>query len=167
MGEVLVAVAILVLISAGLMPAAMSAYRNAVDAANAQVLLSTTVRALRNELSTAWDVQRDTDDEKTIHYRSSTTGSRTKLYVKDSAIMIQDYSDFADVDKKPVARRLVTDAMTKSTGNIDMVITYTGAAPVDDGTIEISGLQVTRKGSSSALAELPKLIIRPLGGGNG
>ena len=53
LAETLITVLILLMVSAvvaGGIPAAANAYRKAVDAANAHVLLSTTVNALRSEL---------------------------------------------------------------------------------------------------------------------
>jgi prepilin-type N-terminal cleavage/methylation domain-containing protein len=91
--EVLVAVTILVMISAAALPAALNAYRNAVDAANAHMLLSTTVEALRDELSTAWNVSVDSD-AKTITYQSSDTGGQSLLSLASAPFTIQEYNDF-------------------------------------------------------------------------
>ena len=60
LAETLICVLILLMVSAivgAAMPSAANAYKNVVDAANAQVLLSTTLTALRDEFSTAKQVQ--------------------------------------------------------------------------------------------------------------
>jgi hypothetical protein len=114
---------------AGGIPAAVTAYGKAVDAANAQVLLSTTVNALRAELCTAKDIHTDeTNPEKALIYISPFTGSKTKLYLGTSEtdddnteemIFVQDFLKFDESgaqsgdNNKP--RRLVTkSAATKN-----------------------------------------------------
>ncbi len=54
LAETLIAILILLMVSAivaGAMPAAASAYQKTVDAANAQILLSTAMTVLRDELA--------------------------------------------------------------------------------------------------------------------
>lgn len=172
LGEVLVAVVILVLITAGIMPAAVRAYKNAVDAANAQALLSTTVDALRGELSTAWNVK--SVDATSITYQSADTGSRTKMYVEgEKKIMLQEYDDFVNTwldtteIKKPEERELVSAAMRVTTENPDnsMTVVYSAIIP---GTDYITITDLTVKRGSNVIAKLTApLIIQPLGGENG
>lgn len=60
LAETLICVLILLMVSAivgAAIPTAANVYKNTVDAANAQVLLSTTMTALRDEFSTAKQVQ--------------------------------------------------------------------------------------------------------------
>lgn len=100
LAETLITVLILLMVSAvvaGGVPAAANAYGKAVDAANAQVLLSTTVNALRSELSTAWGVSADTDKNELIYY-CARTGARTKIFngTSEKTIMVQDYLKFDD-----------------------------------------------------------------------
>ena len=96
LAETLMAVLILLLVAsvvtAGI-PAATRAYMNAVDAANAYSLLSTTVNALRNEFSTAWGVK--VADAENVVYYSSKTGAKTKLSLTDVPTVIEyvDYND--------------------------------------------------------------------------
>lgn len=170
LAETLVAVVILVLISATALPAAMNAYRNAVDAANAQVLLSTTVNALRSELSTAWNVSAE---GTTITYQSADTGDKSVISLGEDRIMLQEYSrdetpGWWGGAEKPTAspRPLVSDAMRQETRNSGshMLVTY-GPDDVsisDDGMyITITGLRVERDGK--VLAKMPQetgLLIR-------
>lgn len=94
LAETLITVLILLMVSsvvAGGVPAAANAYRKAVDAANAHVLMSTAVNALRSELSTAWGVSANNSE---LIYYSARTGTRTKLYNgtgDQKTIMVQDY----------------------------------------------------------------------------
>ena len=95
LAETLITVLILLMVSAvvaGGVPAAANAYQKAVDAANAHVLLSTTVNALRSELSTAWGVSENDSNSELIYY-SARTGARTKIYNgnEPKTIMVQDY----------------------------------------------------------------------------
>ena len=99
LAETLITVLILLMVSsvvAGGVPAAANAYRKAVDAANAHVLLSTTVNALRGELSTAWGVSANNSE---LIYYSARTGAKTKLYNgtgDQKTIMVQDYLEYGE-----------------------------------------------------------------------
>ena len=105
LAETLVAVLILLMVSAVVaegIPAAANAYRKAVDAANAHVLLSTTVNALRGELSTARDLKSEdltiTIDGKEdtytgVSFWSAEIGSRSMLCFKDDTIILLEYID--------------------------------------------------------------------------
>lgn len=175
LGELLIAAAILVMISAGLLPAAMRAYRGAVDAANAHILLSTTVSALRNELSTARDVKQVSGSTTEITYVNAYTGSQTRMYLDSSVIMLQEYNDrqgtptyLSDAYAAPDARPLVSSALNKTiqnSGDPDkgLKVVYTGVTPdATNGTVTITGLKVQRDGSD--VVSISQLIIRPLGG---
>lgn len=169
LAETLVAVVILVLISAAALPAAMNAYRNAVDAANAQVLLSTTVNALRDELSTAWNVS--VSDGKTITYQSAATGDKSIISTDGIRIMLQEYSRETGEDipgwwggstpPAPSPRPLVSDAMRRTTRNSNNYMTVTYSAASFDGTyVTITGLQVKRGDSVLAKMSATGLLIR-------
>ena len=189
LAETLITVVILLLVSSVVatgMPAAVSAYRNAIDAANAQVLLSATVDALRGELTTARDVTVESDGT-TILYYSADTGSRSKL-ARDSSktgcqIMLQEYDDFGDTNAfikdsditamnglKPAARPLVSDAMTRTTKDSSLMTVSYGGVSIDKGkgVVTITGLSVKR--GDTEIAKMPDtgLVIRVLtaaGGG--
>ena len=166
LAETLITVLILLMVSAvvaGGVPAAANAYAKAVDAANAHVLLSTTVNALRRELSTAWDVE-GTDDE--ITYYSSSTGSQSKIFISEEGkLMLQEYIDLlnarkeettsqtgasAPEDDPPIvpARPIVSDAMTikgkLTIGCGDGAISYDKTT----GIVTVKGLQV-KKGNQT------------------
>jgi len=181
--ETLVAVVILVMISATALPAALNAYRNAVDAANAQVLLSTTVNALRDELSTAWDVQTpETADNTTITYRSADTGDKSVITIENKTIMLQEYAPEEGIHWLPEGERktteirpLVSAAMRQTTrnGSDHMHVTYTSAVYAN-GYVTITGLAVERD-EGVQIAKMPEtgLLIRvmsgvePVSGGDG
>ena len=170
LAETLLAVLILLLASSIVatgMPAAVSAYRNAIDAANAQVLLSAAVNALRGELSTARDVKASGG---TITYTSARTGSRATISVANDVIVVQDYSDLTGesfmqgesgsvTGKKPAPYPLLDAAMRKTTKDgTPMTVTYdtNGVSVSTDGVITIPGISVKR-GTGSNAAELAKM----------
>ena len=97
LAETLLAVLILLMVSvivATGVPVAKNAYEKVVIAANAQVLLSTAVNTLRDELGTAWDVE-VVEEGKTelkttkIKYFCADTGARAEIYLnaeKDNTV---------------------------------------------------------------------------------
>ena len=127
---VLIMLLVASVVAAGI-PAAAQAYRNAVDGANAQVLVSSTVNALRSELSTAWSVtveveEVEGDKRVYVYYYSSRTGAKTKLYNDGDTIKVQDYVQYdhnseaqEDPNTKEAVppRDLVPEAMRKKTKN--------------------------------------------------
>ena len=188
LAETLVAVLILLMVSAVVaegLPAAVNAYRKAVDASNAQILLSTTVDALRGELSTAWDIKVGVDGT-TISYQSSHTGGKSRIYIRNGQIWMQEYvkDDSAPdwlADKKEYGegKILPSEALTKSLAG-EMKVTYSAAAEVKDenGRVEyvkITGLEV-KSAEDKVAAKMPDsesgpdkevLLIRVLSGGEG
>lgn len=154
LAETLITVLILLMVSAvvaGGVPSAANAYRKAVDAANAYSLLSTTVNALRDELSTAWNVS---VSENTITYFSSDTGSQSTISVSGNDIILQQYNDWTaeyldstSTVSKPEPRPLVTDA-AKIKGKLS--VTYSGVSFDEDaGIITFTGLGVSNNETTS------------------
>ena len=182
LAEMLVAVLILLMVSAvvaGGIPAASNAYSKAVDAANAQVLLSTAATALRDELGTAKNVSISknfgiSDDKGTVRYYSADNGNYSELSIgeKDnrSVIMLTSYlgetiedadSDASDITlgtgSNIVQWELVSSAaITKKLG-----LTYE-AVGFDNGIITFTNLQVLK--NSNVLAEVKQLEIRVISG---
>lgn len=166
LAETLITVLILLMVSSVVavgVPSAARAYRNAVDAANAHVILSTAVNALRSELLTAWGVR--VKDETTILYYSSRTGARTKLFYDDNTIKVLDYlsynsDDTAQGDSK--SYNLVT-----KTGNIngttnDFTLSYQLKETQDPDIIEFETISVFRAGKTDVPLETVSLSIRIL-----
>lgn len=168
LAETLITILILLMVSgvvAGGVPAAANAYKKAVDAANAYSLLSTTVNALRDELSTARDVS---VDGKAITYYSSDTGSQSKISISDkNVIMLQQYNDWSDeyLDSgysaaKPKARPLVTDA-AKIKGKFRA--SYEGVSfDPKKGIITFTGLGVTNNETKSEqpIVKMPEVGLK-------
>ena len=92
--ELLTAMLILSMVTvvvAGGIPVAKNAYEKITLTANAQVLLSTAVNALRNELGTASGVK--IDDDGALKYTRA-NGSTSKIYLKNKNIVVREYADF-------------------------------------------------------------------------
>ena len=153
--EMLVAVLLILIVSAVVaagMPMARQAYEKAVDAANAQTLLSTTVTTLRSELGEASDI---TTTSTTVDgvagkelesFRSARTGARTELSNPDSGIMVKDYAD----NSLPRDHLLVTtQAATKRLSTSYSHILYDDAS----GVFTITDLCVKRNGTEIAALE--------------
>ena len=154
LGETLIAILILLMVSAivaGAIPTASHVYAKTVDAANAQVLLSTTMTVLRDELGTATDVEKT--DSTTLTYNK---GSRSIAYTEDPAGIWLRYKR-KDAESNDVTESLLLVSQKAATK--DMVVSYTGVT-VTEETITFSGLQVTKAGYEKALAGQTTYTIR-------
>ena len=166
LAETLVTVLILLMVTsvvAGGIPSAVRAYNKAVEAANAQVLISTTVNALRSELSTAKDVHLN-DEKKEVIYISPHTGSKTKLYLaSDNTIMVQDFLNYDESDPQtqdgnPVqARKLVSDKTVTGT----LQVSYSTVSWNDVNKEVLQFDEITVKKGSTEIVTIDSLYIRP------
>ena len=166
LSETLMAVLILLLvasvIAAGI-PAATSAYRNAVDGANAQTILSTTVNALRSELSTAWDINVDAVNN-VIEYNCSRTGARTKLYNDSGTIKVQDYYIPGASPQPTGERNLISETITKKSRNAteNYGLAFTINSTSAPGTVTFSAV-IVKDGTatpSSDVASIGPITVR-------
>ena len=181
LAEMLVAVLILLMVSAvvaGGIPAASNAYSKAVDAANAQVLLSTAATALRDELGAARNVS-ISDDKKTVRYYSADNGNYSELSLgeKDerSVIMLTSYLgenvNNSDSDVSGESASATIYGTTEDTVQWELVssaaitkklgLTYDSVS-YDNGIITFTNLKVMK--NSTVLAELGQLEIRVISG---
>ena len=177
LAETLMAILILLLVSSVIaagIPAAVSAYTKAVDAASAHTLLSTTVNALRNELSAAWSVE---PKNNTLYYYKTSTGAKTKLYngTDDSdtpTIWVQDYVsyDLSDdtqkrTDENRTLHKLVSEKKTASDSKGKKLgITYDSVNFLSDESkdcLVFTNVQV-KKGDNTVLAQIESLSIHLL-----
>ena len=151
LAEMLLATLILLLVSsivvAGI-PAAKNAYEKVVLGSNAQILLSTTAAALRDELGTAWDVKAG---EGELLYFSADTGAVSSLYIDGKMIMLQEFAGMEDIDSSMhtgTARPLVSEAAATS----DLYVTYDSVSYDDSGIVIFSGLKVCRSSNDAVIA---------------
>ncbi len=110
LAETLVAIIILLLVSAIVaegIPVAKNAYEKVVYAANAKVMLSTAITALRNEFATAQRIAPLDEDTTSITYYSADRGADSRIYVypntgtddkyKANTVMLQEYQDYGNL----------------------------------------------------------------------
>ena len=165
LAETLLAVLILLLVStivAAGIPAAKSAYENVVLASNAEVLLSTTISTLRNELGTAMDVDipGETGDIKSgnsITYYNSTRGSTSKISMEtgDSDIRFQRYYSAEGLSIGSASENLISSKI--ATG--DLHVSYSSVAyNTKTGVVTFSDLAVKR--DTTTIAARNTLSIR-------
>lgn len=162
--EVLVTILILLMVStvvAAGIPAAKRAYEKIVLSANAEVLLSTSVASLRDNLATAEDVAAQ---DGAITFYSGDGGINKKIYPdaeNGGVIMLQEYIGY-DQNVQDVTRQLVTDAASTR----DLYVTYEGVS-CEGQIVTIQGLSVYRKsqaGTGAApLTSIDTLYIRVIG----
>ena len=136
--ELLVAVLILSMVSAvvaGGVPVARDAYEKITVSANAQVMLSTTISALRNELCTASDVS--VVGTNTVHYFSPSINNYSEISIGndkgeegEDTILIKQFADIeeADIEEADIeeaeARALVRALVSKAVGDKKLYVTY-------------------------------------------
>lgn len=146
--ELLAALLIMLMVTsivAGGLPAAVRAYRKVVDTANAQILMSTTTNALRNELGLASKVQ---TNGTTITYTKADGLNYT--ITLDDTIKVTIQSPFQELSREYT---LVSEALSTAQG---LSISY--------GTVEHTGDNivfnnfVVKKGSME-LANLPEYVV--------
>ena len=171
LAETLVAVLIMLMVSsvvAAGIPSAQRAYDKVVVSANAEVLLSTSVSALRDELGTARDIYVENDTD--LFYYSADTGNQAKIYPdSDGILMLEEYIGFqlpdssSDTGNPPAGttpssgqkRQLVTNAAATR----DLYITYESVS-ASGGMVTINGLKVCRKSTGSVVTTVDRLLIR-------
>ena len=166
LGEILVVVLILLMVSAVMaagIPSAANAYRKVVDAANAQTLLSTTMTALRDELTSAREVSVG-NDQKSVEYLSG-SGVRSRIstgYVDNAAyrgigLEYLPYSGSAD----SASGRLLVSAAA-SNRNLTVSFDSVSFDEDDDSLLIFSDIIVTKNtgDGSMELASADSLQIR-------
>ena len=158
LAETLVALLILLMVTsivAAGIPAASSAYTKVVDSANAQVLLSTTVTALRNQLEFAREITvSGSGSEKSLTYISPDNGNKSMILNGEQGVKLKEYLDCID----PVERLLVSD---KAATN-NLCFTY-GDVSFSDGIVTFSDLKVVKKGNTDKeLASVSSVKFRVL-----
>ncbi len=162
LAETLICVLILLMVCGivgAAMPAASSAYTQVVDTANAQVLLSTAVTALRDEFGSATDITSSAEEGVvTITYRSGKTGSWSKIVASDSEIRI---FEFGKIDAngsvssyQPATGRLL---VSSEAATVNLKLGFTSFSNVN-GLITIGELKVMK--DETELAGKESLLIR-------
>lgn len=145
-------------------PAAQRAYLGAVDAANAESVLFTTVEQLRSKLSTAGKtVNANPESEKTgrviVSYEDVSSDVNTSIVqVKNEGIYIDRWSSIDDESVVPEREKLIP-APLEAGAKDQLIVQFksgglAGIFPKEAGLFTIKGLEVIREGETEPLAEL-------------
>ena len=157
LAELLVAILILLMVSSIVavgIPVAREAYLKVVLASNADVLLSTTVSTLRNELGTAQNVKVDEVDGTTITYYSPTRGTSSRIYLEGNAIKFQRY--FYDSSMSPGTVPSPEPLIQKAAMSDGLYVKYDSVdKPNSDGVLKIRGLTVYRNDGTKMTERTP------------
>ena len=153
LAELLMTVLILLMVSSVVavgVPAAANAYYKVVDAANAQILLSTTITQLRSELAYATNVGYDKHSKAVNNY---TNGRKMEIFCDDEGIKTQTAG-------KTDSQLLVPAALTNSLKMKNaLVAKYDGSITFDGQEFTIKNLRITKDGNTIA-GPIEKLKIR-------
>lgn len=178
LAETLVAILILLLVSvivANGVPVAQNAYEKVVVGANAKVLLSTTISALRDQLATARDVSVSTSNEVT--YFDADNGATSKIYRDTNTlkqIMIQEYIDLSPVPDaagkysvlQTVPSRALVAMVKTNAGSLyatydSVVMGSSTSSTTEQDTITFNKLAVYKgTDTTNALASVDEFTIR-------
>ena len=158
--EMLMAVLILLMASAivaGGIPVAINAYMKIVESANAQLLLSTTLTRLRDELSTATDVT-VSSDSKTITFTEN-AGSESKIYFVTSSdgiprIYLQEYNDITEESEVKYEHPIVSNAASNKN-----LYAYYDSVEYNNGVLTFHDLTVKKSSEELATAGLFKIRV--------
>ncbi len=181
LAELMIAMLILSMVTAvaaGGIPVAINAYTRVVDTANAQVLLSTTMTKLREELGTASEIKLPTPDDpadpvlgtvetrngkKVVTYTGgeirfiSENGSESRIYKEyngEKGIHIREYADIDFEEKATDPDKYLHLLVSKSAANKNLYVTFGNIEWIeDDGILEIKNVEVWSD-SGAKLADL-------------
>ena len=163
LAETLIVILILLMVSAivgAAIPTASTVYKKTVDTANAQLLLSTTMTVLRDELNAAKNISVSSDKTE-ITFISGITGNKSIIKCSsENGLEITVYPDAnnpTDAQHKPETRLLVSEKASTS----GMILTCSfSSSSLDKGMIVVEGIAVQKSGYSKALAERESYTIR-------
>ena len=144
---VLLIVSLVSIIVAGALPTAIKVYKGIMDYSNAQVLLSSAITKLRDELSTATEIEVLGEE---ISYKSS-IGAKNRIYLTEDGVYIQEYLDISN--DKLLNHSLISDKALDSKYRIMYDI-----KDYESGVFSFSSVSVYLK--ENKIAELKNIEIR-------
>ena len=146
LAETLVVIMIMLMV-AGVMvagiPAAADVLAKTSDASHSQVLLSTSMTALRDELSMAKDVKRDEHDEQKITYTDA-FGAKCVLTVSDGEGIHLEKVALPDGTAGTERTTYEGLLVSKEASTEGLYSTFTKAV-LEDGIVKFEGLRVCKK----------------------
>ncbi len=161
LAELLITILILAMVTgvvAAGIPSASRAYVNAVDTANAQTLLSTTMTNLRDELGTAVIDAATAVANGSISFKDA-NGNNARLYCDETAEEPGIYLEVSGASADSGGTRLLVSREASGNTKIYSRFTLTGYA---DGLVSFENLQVLRGTGedASVIAETGPFQIR-------
>lgn len=163
LAETFLAVLILTLVTgviAAGVPVAASVYYKVVDSANAQILLSTTMTVLRDELGTASNIE-VSNDEKSITYTTAGGGRVTILAVVPPAEGTTGGSTPEQYGITKQAGDSSVLLVSRAAASKKFYTTFAGVTK-SDGVITFRGLEVISEKDGNTRAGIPEFAIRVL-----
>lgn len=158
-------ISILTALMAGIMPRAMDAYFNTVDKSNAQVLLSTGIEKLRDEMGTASEIKIENNK---ITYKDGSTGNKSYIRLDTGTGIIYLNEDVANsTNERPIVEYQKTKDMSgtliKATGRISLTCSAFSSSMYDkaNGIITFYGVKVTKDKNGRAEASGDKALAGP------
>ena len=122
LAETLVAILIMLMVSSVVatgIPAARRAYESVEMAANSELLLSSTISTLRNELSLAKDIKIEGTDKTSVSYLNPATGTMSRIYKDENGKIMYKMNaaveGISTGDTMP-ATRLMSEALSTKVG---------------------------------------------------
>ena len=174
LAETLICVLILLMVSAiigAAIPTAANVYTKTVDAANAQVLLSTAITVLRDELGTASAVDANgtvvtyvngETGPSMIKIGTDTAGTTILIYYGYQGDLYETDPNKTDTEKYDGYRKIVSDkAATEG-----LILQYTSVSDDGKGVVTFTGLAVSKVDSSgvtNTLAGPQDVVVRAIG----
>ncbi len=181
LAEMLLAMLIMLLVSlimASGIPAVKNAYEKVVVAANADVYLSTTVTALRNELATAKDIKVNGDSISFYHLARGAVSKIEKDSGNNNQISIQRYADSTELEGISLIEPTSTPTKPLTSDPIPLVVVGSELGSWDDlyvtydsvsysgGIITFTNLAVKRKSGGNDPASISSFKIRVISSSN-
>ena len=167
LAETLIAILILLMVSAivgAAIPAASNVYMNTVDAANAQLLLSTASNVLQDTLGTATSPEAKDGTIITFKTRTTVNGKNADAWcmikMVEGTLRIyygsQDAAHQTETSKYGIAQY---DLVSEKAKTENLSVIYTSVA-CNNGVVTFTGLRVTKDGVASPLAGPCDLSVR-------
>ena len=173
LAETLLAVLILLLVATVVatgIPAAKNAYEKVVLASNAEVLLSTTISSLRNELGTARDItmpggtldgNTNTITGRNIRYYNTSRGTYSEIFVANANTEIMIKKSGADgigtpsVQEKLIPSKIATEKL---------YVSFESVSYNKNGIVTFNNLCVKRESGSNIITKRDEFSIRVITG---
>ena len=174
--ETLVAMLILSMVTsivAAGIPSAVNAYGKIVMVSNAEVLLSTTISKLRNELSTASDIVVNADKTE-ITYYSSRYNTYSRILTKNEATSESgetppkkpaEYQMYTKTERSDTEGGPITYLVSSEAATGNLYVTF-DTVEYSNGIVTFSNLSVHHPNKNNALTSRPKYSILVINSGS-